>query len=902
MNKNIEVKLKEKHEITAAEKSIGSLTPMLAQYIEIKRAHSNYLLFYRMGDFYELFFEDAKVASDALDITLTKRGKKDNKEIPMCGVPVHAADVYLARLIRKGFKVAVCEQVEKPEEARKRGSKSVVKREVVRIVTPGTVTEDSLLEATQNNFLTSLSFVQDVVGLAWVDISTGAFQTQKCCVEDLGTALSRIQPTEILISDLIFQKLDEEKYIQSQLADWKELFTPLAYSFFDSTNGGRRLQKIYGVASLDSFGTYSRAEISAAGALVEYIELTQQGKIPKLSLPQKWSASEVLEIDGATRNNLEIIRTIGGSKKGSLLATIDKTLTSAGSRLLLTWISAPSKNQTVINKRLDAISCFYENEVLLGSLRDIIRTVPDIERALSRLSADRAGPRDLTAIRNALSKTDIIKAELLTENVGLSRIKDEFKRHIQDLDGYCSLVELLEKALADDPPILIRDGGYIAPGFNAELDRLRNLKDESRGLIVALQQRYAEEMGINSIKIKHNNILGFFVEVTSLHSEKLMSHPTFIHRQTMANSARFTTVELSELERDINQSAQKSLGIEEECFNKLRSEVLIHHERILASAFAIAEIDVFLSLAKLAVEHGYVRPIITTGKEFEIIEGRHPVVEAFCKDGEHFIPNSCELKTENRLWLLTGPNMAGKSTFLRQNALIILMAQLGSYVPASYAKIGVIDRLFSRVGAADDLARGLSTFMVEMVETASILNQATEKSFVILDEIGRGTATFDGLSIAWATVEHLHHVVRCRTLFATHYHELTNLSSTLDAMRCYSMKIKEWNDDIIFLHEVVEGVAHRSYGTHVAKLAGLPENVINRAKVVLRELEKGEKSRAIKSLAEDLPLFSNITHENTSVTKNGSKLEEYLSKIMPDNLSPKDALDIVYELKALVDE
>ena len=443
--------------MTTKKNSSAKMSPGRRQYLDIKNKYDDCLLLFRMGDFYELFFEDAKVASDALDITLTKRGKKDNKEIPMCGVPVHAADVYLARLIRKGFKVAVCEQVEKPEEARKRGSKSVVKREVVRIVTPGTVTEDSLLEATQNNFLTSLSFVQDVMGLAWVDISTGAFQTQKCCVKDLGTALSRIQPTEILISDLIFQKLNEEKYIQSQLVDWKELLTPLAYSFFDSTNGGRRLQKIYGVTSLDSFGTFSRAEIAAAGALVEYIELTQQGKIPKLSLPQKWSASEVLEIDGATRNNLEIIRTIGGSKKGSLLATIDKTLTSAGSRLLLTWISAPSKNQAVINKRLDAISCFYENEVLLGSLRDVIRTVPDIERALSRLSADRAGPRDLIAIRNALSKTDIIKAELLTENVGLSRIKDQFKRHIQDLDGYCSLVELLEKALADDPPILIRD-------------------------------------------------------------------------------------------------------------------------------------------------------------------------------------------------------------------------------------------------------------------------------------------------------------------------------------------------------------------------------------------------------------------------------------------------------------
>ena len=902
MNENTEVKLKEKHEFASAEQSVGSLTPMLAQYIEIKKVHSNYLLFYRMGDFYELFFEDAVVASNALDITLTKRGKKDNKDIPMCGVPVHAADVYLARLIRKGFKVAVCEQVEKPEEARKRGSKSVVKREVVRIVTPGTVTEDSLLEATQNNFLASLSFIQDVVGLAWVDISTGSFQTQKCRAEQLGTALSRIQPAEILISDLIWQKLKEEKHTQSLLTDWKELLTPLAHTFFDSVNGERRLKKIYEVTSLGGFGTFSRAEISAAGGLVEYIELTQQGKIPKLSSPQQWSASEVLEIDGATRNNLEIIKTIGGSKKGSLLATIDRTLTSAGSRLLLNWISAPPTNPLIINKRLDSITCFYENEGLLGSLRDIIRTVPDVERALSRLSADRAGPRDLIAIRNALSKTNIIKTELLTENVGLSRIKDEFKRHIQDLDGYYPLVELLERALADDPPILIRDGGYIARGFNAELDRLRNLKDESRALVAGLQQRYAEEMDINSIKIKHNNILGFFIEVTSLHSEKLMSHPTFIHRQTMANSARFTTVELSELEREINQSAQKSLGIEEECFNKLRNEVLIHHERILASAFAVAEIDVFLSLAKLAIEHGYIRPIITTGNEFEIIEGRHPVVEAFCKDGEHFIPNSCELKLENRLWLLTGPNMAGKSTFLRQNALIILMAQLGSYVPASYAKIGIIDRLFSRVGAADDLARGLSTFMVEMVETASILNQATEKSFVILDEIGRGTATFDGLSIAWATVEHLHHVVRCRTLFATHYHELTNLSSTLDSMKCYSMKIKEWNDDIIFLHEVVEGVAHRSYGTHVAKLAGLPDTVVQRAKVVLKELEEGENSLAIKSLAEDLPLFSNIASESTSVTKNGGKLEEYLSEIIPDNLSPRAALEIVYELKALVDD
>ncbi|MBO92229.1 MAG: DNA mismatch repair protein MutS [Rhodospirillaceae bacterium] len=875
---------------------------MLAQYFEIKNRHNNYLLFYRMGDFYELFFDDAIMASDALDITLTKRGKQNDKDIPMCGVPVHAADVYLARLIRKGFKVAVCEQVEKPEEARKRGSKSVVKREVVRIVTPGTVTEESLLEATENNFLASLSFVQNDIGLAWVDISTGLFQTQKCGIEQLGAALSRILPTEILISDVVFQKFSEEKYIQSQLVDWKELFTPLAHSFFDSSNGGKRLQKIYGVSSLESFGPFSRAEVAAGGALVEYLNLTQQGKIPRLLLPQQWNAGEVLEIDSATRNNLELIRTIGGSRKGSLLKTIDKTLTSAGSRLLSNWMSAPPTNPVTINKRLDRITCFYENERLRRSLREIIKTVPDVERALSRLSADRAGPRDLIAIRNALSKTNVIKLELLCKDVGLAQIADEFKTHIQDLDGNGPLVDLLTSALADDPPILIRDGGYIASGFDAELDRLRSLKEESRSLIIALQQRYAEEMDINSIKIKHNNILGFFVEVTSLHSEKLMSHPTFIHRQTMANSGRFTTVELSELERDISQSAQKSLHIEEQCFNNLRNEVLVHHERILASAFALAEIDVFLSLSELAVEQRYVRPIITTGKDFEISDGRHPVVEVFCEAGEQFISNSCELKTENRLWLLTGPNMAGKSTFLRQNALIVLMAQMGSYVPASYAKIGVIDRLFSRVGAADDLARGRSTFMVEMVETASILNQATDRSFVILDEIGRGTATFDGLSIAWATVEHLHHVVRCRTLFATHYHELTNLSSTLEAMKCYSMKIKEWNDDIIFLHEVVEGVAHRSYGTHVAKLAGLPENVIQRAKIVLKELEESEKSSAIDSLAEDLPLFKNAVPEQSAEKEMDNKLKDYLLDIKPDSLTPRDALEIVYELRALIDD
>ena len=902
MSETSEAKSKDKQEAINAKMSVAGLTPMLVQYFEIKNRHVNYLLFYRMGDFYELFFDDAIMASDALDITLTKRGKQNDKDIPMCGVPVHAADVYLARLIRKGFKVAVCEQVEKPEEARKRGSKSVVKREVVRIVTPGTVTEESLLEATENNFLASLSFVQNDIGLAWVDISTGLFQTQKCGIEQLGAALSRILPTEILISDVVFQKFSEEKYIQSQLVDWKELFTPLAHSFFDSSNGGKRLQKIYGVSSLESFGPFSRAEVAAGGALVEYLNLTQQGKIPRLLLPQQWNAGEVLEIDSATRNNLELIRTIGGSRKGSLLKTIDKTLTSAGSRLLSNWMSAPPTNPVTINKRLDRITCFYENERLRRSLREIIKTVPDVERALSRLSADRAGPRDLIAIRNALSKTNVIKLELLCKDVGLAQIEDEFKTHIQDLDGNGPLVDLFTSALADDPPILIRDGGYIASGFDAELDRLRSLKEESRSLIIALQQRYAEEMDINSIKIKHNNILGFFVEVTSLHSEKLMSHPTFIHRQTMANSGRFTTVELSELERDISQSAQKSLHIEEQCFNNLRNEVLVHHERILASAFALAEIDVFLSLSELAVEQRYVRPIITTGKDFEISDGRHPVVEVFCEAGEQFISNSCELKTENRLWLLTGPNMAGKSTFLRQNALIVLMAQMGSYVPASYAKIGVIDRLFSRVGAADDLARGRSTFMVEMVETASILNQATDRSFVILDEIGRGTATFDGLSIAWATVEHLHHVVRCRTLFATHYHELTNLSSTLEAMKCYSMKIKEWNDDIIFLHEVVEGVAHRSYGTHVAKLAGLPENVIQRAKIVLKELEESEKSSAIDSLAEDLPLFKNAVPEQSAEKEMDNKLKDYLLDIKPDSLTPRDALEIVYELRALIDD
>jgi DNA mismatch repair protein MutS len=869
-------------------------TPAMAQYLELKRQHTDCLLFYRMGDFYELFFTDAVKAAAALDIQLTKRGRHEGEDIPMCGVPVHAAETYLARLIRQGFRVAVCEQMEDPAEAKKRGSKSAIRRAVVRIVTPGTITEETLLDARRSNYLAALADSGGELALAWLEISTGLFRLQPIAVPGLGAALARLEPGEILLPERLVQKPE----IVELLGEWKTALTPLANPRFDSENGRKRLEALFGVKALDGFGNFARAELAAGGALVDYVSLTQQGKRPLLQAPRRVAAGAVMEIDGATRRNLELTQTLSGERRGSLLAVIDRTQTGAGARLLAEYLAAPLTDAQAIGERLDAVQFFIAAEGLRAEVRALLRRCPDIERAMARLALGRGGPRDLAALRDTLGETATLR-RLLAGRAGTEK-PEVVARAEQDLGEHGAEVERLKRALAAELPGITREGGFIAPGYLPELDELRLLRDESRRMIAALQARYASETGIASLKIRHNNVLGYYVEVTPTHAEKLGRD--FIHRQSMANAMRYSTVELGGLESRISSAAEKAIALELRLFDELVAEASGRAEAIQHAAAALARLDVAAALAELAVTEGYCRPQVDEGIGFRVTGGRHPVVEGALRaaGGARFVGNDCALSESGRLWLLTGPNMAGKSTFLRQNALIAILAQAGSYVPAEAAALGVVDRLFSRVGAADDLARGRSTFMVEMVETAAILNQAGPRALVILDEIGRGTATFDGLSIAWAAVEHLHDVNRCRALFATHYHELTSLAAKLPQLACHTMRVKEWQGDVVFLHEVAPGAADRSYGIHVAKLAGLPPAVVERAEAVLAILEKGEQSGALARLAEDLPLFSALRAQAPPAKR--EPLKDAIAKIEPDGLTPKAALELVYQLKALAAE
>ncbi|MEW9920538.1 DNA mismatch repair protein MutS [Marimonas sp. MJW-29] len=868
---------------------------MMAQYLEIKAAHEGALLFYRMGDFYEMFFDDAVAAAEALDIALTKRGKHDGKDIPMCGVPVHAAEGYLLTLIRKGFRVAVCEQMESPAEAKKRGYKAVVKRDVVRLVTPGTLTEDSLLEARRHNYLAAFAEVRDNSAFAWVDISTGAFHVMEIAQVRLGPELARLAPSELIVSEA------KERELAQLVSDFGIALTGLSRSAFDSTGTEKRICDLFAIATLDAFGTFNRAEVAAMGALIAYLEITQKGKLPLLRPPQKESAARTVQIDTATRRNLELTHGVGGGRAGSLLALMDRTCTAGGARLLERRISSPSRVRDVITARLDAVSFGFDNMRLARDMRETLRKVPDLDRALSRLSLDRGGPRDLAAIRNGLAEAERLAGRLQSED-----LPDLLANATGGLGRHGQLISLLDEALVAEPPLLARDGGFIAPGYNTELDEARKLRDEGRGVIAGMQQKFVSDTGISSLKIKHNNVLGYFVETTATHAEKMMSPPlseTFIHRQTTANQVRFTTVELSDLETRILNAGNHALEIEKRLYERLKEAILDVAAEIGQTSSALAEIDLALSLSELASTENWVRPRVDDTRAFEITGGRHPVVERALsqQSGEPFIANDCDLSAEDdagNIWLLTGPNMAGKSTFLRQNALIALMAQMGSFVPASSAHIGIVSQLFSRVGASDDLARGRSTFMVEMVETAAILNQADDRALVILDEIGRGTATYDGLSIAWATLEHLHDVNKCRALFATHYHEMTALAGKLDGVDNATVAVKEWEGEVIFLHEVRKGAADRSYGVQVAQLAGLPDSVIARARVVLDALEKGEREGGAtqKTLIDDLPLFSATPVPRPPVQKS-SKVEEQLAEIIPDELTPREALDLIYKLK-----
>ena len=884
----------------------GRVTPMMEQYIEIKAANPDCLLFYRMGDFYEMFFDDAETASRALGIMLTKRGKHMGADIPMCGVPVERADDYLHRLIALGHRVAVCEQLEDPAEARKRGNKSVVRRDVVRLVTPGTLTEDTLLDAKRNNYLLAVararpsSAGEDArFALGWIDISTGEFRITECDRLSLPAEIARLEPSEIIVSDALFADADLVPY-------WRTLpaVTPLTRDVFDSASAERRLTSFFAVATSEAFGTLSRLELTAAAACVTYVERTQIGKRPPLSPPLREAASVTMAIDQATRGNLELMRTLSGERRGSLLESIDRTVTSAGSRLLAQRLSAPLTDPAAVARRLDAVASFVEHGPARVDTRSRLQAAPDLARALARLAVGRGGPRDLAAIRDGV----LAAAELTRALVSLKDTPVEIADALQSCrrpDGM--LAAELSAALAAELPAFKRDGGFVREGYDASLDETRGLRDESRRVVAALQARYSEETGIRALKIRHNNVLGYFVEVTAQHGDKLLAAPlnaTFIHRQTLAGQVRFTTTELGALEAKIASAADRALGLELDIFERLVTGVIAQSAPIKECAEALGSLDVASALAHLAAERDYARPQVDDSHDFVIAGGRHPVVEqALARDGTPFVANDCDLSPpkdaeSGRIWLITGPNMAGKSTFLRQNALIAILAQMGSFVPAKQAQIGVVDRLFSRVGAADDLARGRSTFMVEMVETAAILNQAGARSLVILDEIGRGTATFDGLSIAWATVEHLHDVNKCRALFATHFHELTALAARLDRLHNATVRVKEWQGDVVFLHEVIAGSADHSYGIQVAKLAGLPARVIERARLVLAKLE--QEDRAAPKGFEDLPLFA--APYKPSQQPQDDALALVVAALNPDEMSPRQAMEALYMLKAKLAE
>jgi DNA mismatch repair protein MutS len=873
-----------------------TVTPMMAQYLEIKSGYPGALLFYRMGDFYELFFDDAVAASEALDIALTKRGKHLGEDIPMCGVPVHSAENYLLTLIRKGFRVAVGEQMESPEEAKKRGSKSVVKRDVVRLVTPGTLTEESLLDARRHNYLAAFVTLRDDGALAWVDISTGAFHVMPLPPVRLGPELARLSPSEILIPD------DQERDYAETISDFGISLTRLSRGSFDSTGASDRLCRLFRVSSLDAFGTFTRAETAAMGAIVDYLDITQKGKLPLLRKPVKEATDRTVQIDAATRRNLELTHALSGGRAGSLLHAIDRTVTPGGARLLERRLSSPSRDIATITARLDAVDAMVSDRPLARDLRDALRRVPDLDRALSRLAIDRAGPRDLAAIRSGLTQAEQIATALSATD--LPPLLSDAARH---LVGHDDLLATLDAALIAEPPLLTRDGGFIATGYDADLDEARKLRDEGRGVIASMQSDYAELTGISALKIKHNNVLGYFIEVTATHADKMLSEPLnerFKHRQTTANQLRFTTPELSEMETRILNAGGRALDIEKRLYEGLKALVLDRVSDLTDTARALSEFDLATSLADLSVAENWSRPRITDDRTLRIVEGRHPVVEqALRREGAPFIANDADLSGDpSSIWLLTGPNMAGKSTFLRQTALIALLAQMGSHVPAKEAEIGVISQLFSRVGASDDLARGRSTFMVEMVETAAILNQADDRALVILDEIGRGTATYDGLSIAWATLEHLHEVNRSRALFATHYHEMTALAGKLPGVENATVAVREHDGDVIFLHEVIRGAADRSYGVQVARLAGLPDAVVARAREVLDALEKGDREggQKPKAIIDDLPLFAAAapaTPKSDPVPPQYAAVADLLDATHPDELSPRDALDLIYKLK-----
>ncbi|MGF7148740.1 DNA mismatch repair protein MutS [Sphingomonas zeicaulis] len=856
-------------------------TPMMAQYFTLKAEAPDCLLFYRMGDFFELFFDDARTASAILDIALTARGEHAGKPVPMCGVPAHSAEAYLARLIKAGQRVAIAEQVESPAEAKARGSKSLVARAVVRVVTAGTLTEEALLDSRAANWLVAIGEAAGGLGLAAVDVSTGRFELAAITGATLDAELARLNPAEIVVAE--GSGLDG-------------LIRPR--EGFDSARAEARLKTLYGVATLDGFGSFSRPELAAAGGLLAYLDHAGKGALPFLQPPERRLAGGTMMIDAATRESLELTRTAQGNRAGSLLDIVDRTVTGAGARLLGADLAAPLVDRGAIAARLGLVRFFAEDQTTRESLRAGLRTLPDVGRALGRLAAGRGSPRDLGQLRDGLSAARALRGQLTT-SVDLSPLLADL---LPLLDGHGALIDQLAVALVPSPPIDAAQGGYIAEGYDAALDELRATGGDGRRAIAALEARYRESTGIGALKIKHNGVLGYHIEVPARHADPLMAADSgFTHRQTLAGVVRFNAPDLHDVASRVTQAGAHALAAEAAHLEALIALAMESAAPIAATANALARLDVAAALAARAIEGGWCLPEFAEHPCLQIEGGRHPVVEAsLARAGDRFVANDCKLSPERRLWLVTGPNMGGKSTFLRQNALIAVLAQAGSYVPATAARLGLVDRLFSRVGASDNLARGRSTFMVEMVETAAILAQATPQSLVILDEVGRGTSTYDGLAIAWAVVEAVHEMNRCRCLFATHYHELTRLAERLDGLSLHHVRAREWKGDLVLLHEIADGPADRSYGLAVAKLAGLPPPVIARAKSVLAKLEAGRAATGgLAAGLDDLPLFAAAA---AAEEEKADALRDALGAIDVDALSPREALELIYRLKALAAE
>lgn len=867
----------------------GTATPMMAQYLDLKREAGDCLLFYRMGDFFELFFDDAKTASGILDIALTSRGDHDGEPVPMCGVPVHSAEGYLARLIKAGCRVAIAEQVETPEQAKERArkeghaSKALVKRDIVRFVTAGTLTEEALLEPRRANALAALAEIRGTCGLASIDISTGRMELEECKPDQLGAALARIGASEIIAPE-----------------DWEqapEEATLRPHTDFSSDAGATRLCAIHGVATLDGFGSFSRPMLAAAAGLVAYLDHAGRGNLPLLLPPIARSGETHMAMDEATRASLEILAAQDGGRAGSLIGAIDRCVTGGGARLLAEDLSAPLTDAGAIEGRLALVRFWHDDPILRADIRALLRAIPDLGRALGRLVAGRGSPRDLGQVRDGLEEARRLHAMLERQADKPSLLEDL----LPDLTGHAALCDELTRALVPAPPTERGQGGFIAAGYDHALDELREVSGNARRAIAAMEDRYRRETGISALKIRHNGVLGYFIEVPAKHADSLMAADSgFIHRQTMANAVRFNSLKLHEEATRIAESGGRALAAEEGHFETLVALVGQHRTRIAATASALARIDVAAGQAERAAEGGWCRPDLVAEPVLDIAAGRHPVVEAaLARAGERFVANDCALSQENRLWLVGGPNMGGKSTFLRQSALIVLLAQAGGYVPADTARIGLVDRLFSRVGASDNLARGRSTFMVEMVETAAILSQATERSFVILDEVGRGTSTYDGLALAWAVAEAIHEKNRSRCLFATHYHELARLAETCPALSLHHVRAKEWKGDLVLLHEVKDGAAQSSYGLAVARLAGVPQAVVSRARTVLDKLEKGRaQTGGLAAGLGELPLFAAACDPPEQP---GDKLRETLQTLDIDALSPREALDLLYRLRQEAD-